>query len=173
MTNRLSCCAVFLLLLGALAVVVFLSRDWLQERFVDWYSNAPAAIPTEPPNAYLPPLAPQPPPISEQFARDAVLQSLGGETAYSDLDTPSPVALAAAISAMTRLGIQTQTVGSLAVVDFTKPSYLRRMAIYSPVPSASTSENVQPLPDSQHLVSHGRATGGIYAEFFSNVLAGC
>lgn len=71
-------------------------------------------------------------------------------------DRPDPRAHAAALEALEERGIDPEGVKCLAVIDFDKPSFLRRMAIYC-------GGEVR-----QYLVSHGRNSGGLFARSFSN-----
>ncbi len=73
-------------------------------------------------------------------------------------DRPSYAALEAAWSAVERLGIEPDSIECIAVIDFTKPSYLKRMDIYRPGECRAE----------RFFCAHGRNTGGIFAVDFSN-----
>lgn len=72
-------------------------------------------------------------------------------------DRPDERAHAAALEALDARGIDLDKVKCFAVIDFDKPSFFRRMAIYC-------GDEVR-----QYLVSHGRNSGGLFARSFSNV----
>lgn len=71
-------------------------------------------------------------------------------------DRPDSRAHAVALEALQERGIDPEQAKCLAVIDFDKPSFLRRMAIY-----CGGEVN-------QYLVSHGRNSGGLFARTFSN-----
>lgn len=73
-------------------------------------------------------------------------------------DRPSYGALEAAWAAVERAGLKPEEVGTLAVIDFTKPSYLKRMEIYR-------QGECRPA---RYLCAHGKNSGDIYAVSFSN-----
>jgi len=79
------------------------------------------------------------------------------QTAQQD-QRPNYTALESAWVAVAEAGIETDQVQTLAVVDLTKPSYVNRMAIYKK--GACRPE--------QFLCAHGKNTGDIYAQDFSN-----
>ncbi len=73
-------------------------------------------------------------------------------------DRPSYAALEAAWSAVERLKIDPATIQCLAVIDFTKPSYLKRLEVYQPGECRAR----------RYFCAHGRKSGGIFANDFSN-----
>ncbi len=68
-------------------------------------------------------------------------------------------ALESAWVAMEKAGVDSDSVEILTVIDFTKPSYLRRMEIYQ-------RDVCRP---ERFFCTHGRNTGEVYAREFSNV----
>ena len=73
-------------------------------------------------------------------------------------DRPSYDALEAAWTAIDRLKLEPDSIPCLAVIDFTKPSYLKRMDIYEPGECRAK----------RFFCAHGLNTGGIFAVDFSN-----
>lgn len=71
---------------------------------------------------------------------------------------PSYEALTQAWAAVERVGLDLGEVETLAVIDFTKPSYVKRMEIY-------VGEECHPKA---YYCAHGKNTGDIYAVDFSN-----
>lgn len=77
---------------------------------------------------------------------------------YTVLDRPNDEALEAARQSLRDRGLDPDGVKHLAVIDFDKPSFFRRLTIYGPGDGVN-----------QYLVSHGKNTGSVFAENFSNV----
>lgn len=86
----------------------------------------------------------------------------GGQAALASydqsMDRPSYAALDAAWAAIAAAEIPASSIETLAVIDFTKPSYLKRMDIYQPGECRAK----------RFFCAHGRNTGGIFATDFSN-----
>jgi hypothetical protein len=100
-----------------------------------------------------------PPPITEVEARTTVLNLLGGEAVYRAKESDMALAYAAAKKALRQQGVHLSKVKMLAIIDFTLPSFDRRLAIYNP----RTGE------ESRHLVAHGHHSGELYVQTYSNV----
>ena len=100
-----------------------------------------------------------PPPITEAEARTTVLNLLGGEAEYRAKESDMALAYAAAKKALRQQGVHLSKVKMLAIIDFTLPSFDRRLAIYNP----RTGE------ESRHLVAHGHHSGELYLQSYSNV----
>ncbi|MCB1099073.1 MAG: murein L,D-transpeptidase catalytic domain family protein [Verrucomicrobiae bacterium] len=118
--------------------------------------QASESLPSE---EYPPEADAEPAPITEAEARATVLNLLGGEAEYRAQESDMALAYAAAKKALRQQGIRLANVKALAIIDFTLPSYDRRLAIYNP----RTGE------ESRHLVAHGHHSGDLYVRSYSNV----
>ena len=97
--------------------------------------------------------------LTEQQARERVMQLFGGPMEFAHNESDLAHAYAAARRALKRQGIQLNEVPALAIIDFTLPSYENRLAIYDPRSGR----------ESRHLVAHGSRTGKLKAQVFSNI----
>lgn len=97
--------------------------------------------------------------LTEEQARLQVMEMFGGEAAQFSRESDLAYAYAAAKRALRERGIALADVETLAVIDFTLPSFERRLALYNP----RTGE------ESRHLVAHGHHSGTLNVESFSNV----
>ena len=77
---------------------------------------------------------------------------------HQDYDRPSYVALESAWKALEAAGIEKNEVEVLAVIDFTKPSYLKRMELY----------RRDQCRAERYLCAHGKNSGEVFAVDFSN-----
>ncbi len=80
-----------------------------------------------------------------------------GVAVFYLLDRPRAEALEAARFALSNRGIDPDSVEHLAVVDFSLPSFFRRMTVYK-----------KDMAVLRCLVAHGRESGGVFAREFSN-----
>lgn len=114
---------------------------------------------SEPAAAEKPSESPEPPKVTEEKARSQVLSMFGGESTYRSSESDMAHAYAAARKALRSQGIRMANVKMLAVIDFTLPSFDRRLALYNP----RTGE------ESRHLVAHGHHSGELYVRSYSNI----
>ncbi|MEZ5326686.1 MAG: murein L,D-transpeptidase catalytic domain family protein [Verrucomicrobiales bacterium] len=169
--------AVSLETIATLPFSIPLSRQWYRSLF--WINRPPVLRPSGdqrplieaapqpapapasecPPGEYPPEADAEPAPITEAEARATVLNLLGGEAEYRAQESDMALAYAAAKKALRQRGIRLSNVKALAIIDFTLPSYDRRLAIYNP----RTGE------ESRHLVAHGHHSGDLYVRSYSNV----
>lgn len=98
--------------------------------------------------------------VDTTFALLAIAQGAEANSAeyHQELDRTNYAALEAAWSAVEEAGINPDTVKTLAVIDFTKPSYLNRLEIYH-------RDRCRP---ERFLCAHGKNSGGLFANVFSN-----
>ncbi|MFT5469111.1 MAG: hypothetical protein ACI8UO_004226 [Verrucomicrobiales bacterium] len=98
--------------------------------------------------------------IDTTFALLAIAQGAEANSAefHQQLDRTNYAAIEAAWTAVAEAGIDLDTVKTLAVIDFTKPSYLNRLEIHR-------SDRCRP---ERFLCAHGKNSGGLFAEDFSN-----
>lgn len=97
-------------------------------------------------------------PGSENYAKKTVIARLGGKSKYRSLEGDMYKAKQAAAKSLLSQGIEMDKLDVIGIIDYTKPSYVRRFSIYHPKRDR----------ESRHLVSHGKHTGWIYAKNFSN-----
>lgn len=97
-------------------------------------------------------------PEEELKCREAIYQWIGGESKVAELECDFCDAKQAALAALEREGILPESIGTMGIIDFTKPSYLRRLLLFNPATGA----------ESLHLVAHGKNSGTVTAERFSN-----
>lgn len=97
-------------------------------------------------------------PVSEKKARARVISWLGGREKHDRIEGDMLAAYASAQSALAGQGINLNHLDVIGVIDFSKPSYVKRFSIFHP----GTGE------ESRHLVAHGSKSGGLYARKFSN-----
>ncbi|MDF1816183.1 MAG: murein L,D-transpeptidase catalytic domain family protein [Verrucomicrobiales bacterium] len=95
---------------------------------------------------------------SELAARQKIIAHLGGESEYFSLEEDMEAAFSAAKYALKSRGVAFGKLDVLAVADFTKPSYIRRLSIFNPRTGKET----------RHLVAHGTRSGKLYAKNLSN-----
>ena len=99
------------------------------------------------------------PEITEGEARRKVVARMGGVRRLLDMEKMSKAFLGARMALQQR-GIHLERVRTLAIADFTLPSYVRRLALYQPRTGKA----------SRHLVAHGINSGKLYAREFSNIV---
>lgn len=77
---------------------------------------------------------------------------------HQEYDRTSYAAIDAAWSAIEKTGIDPDSVQTLAVIDFTMPSYLKRLEIH----------HHDECRVRRYLCAHGKNSGGVFATAFSN-----
>lgn len=95
---------------------------------------------------------------SELAARDKVIKHLGGEEKLQEIEEDMGAAFSAAENSLSSRGIYMNDLETITIIDFTKPSYARRMVIFHPQTGDQT----------RHLVAHGTKSGKLYATSLSN-----
>jgi L,D-transpeptidase catalytic domain len=96
----------------------------------------------------------------ELKARARVTEHLGGEEKMTGFEEEMEPAFSAAEHALLARGIDMYDLDIIAVMDLTKPSYVRRLSLYHPKTGVET----------RHLVAHGSKSGKLFATKFSNVI---
>ena len=131
----------------------------------DFEGDIPMAIPVPDPS----PNVIEVPPLKLAKRRKAELrrkaEARDRERRRTLPNTDLAEAMTAARRAVIRVGYRfpSRKAGKIAVIDFTKPSYLKRMGIFDLTDRRSTKE-----PVSKHLVAHGMRSGAAMAQKFSN-----
>ncbi|MEO0413707.1 MAG: murein L,D-transpeptidase catalytic domain-containing protein [Verrucomicrobiota bacterium] len=97
--------------------------------------------------------------ISEEAAKQKVIESLGGDELYDAMGADMSDAYEAARASLDKRGIDMEQLRVMVIIDFTKPSFLKRCAVYYPATGNET----------RHLMAHGSGSGKLYARTLSNI----